>query len=91
MGLPGMVLSAFAAVVGAIMYWGVATQTYTQTHGIRVSTIGVILMVAGGIGFLTSAIVYATSQRSRSLPSQTIDRSTKDEAGATTEVHERRS
>ncbi|MEI6700494.1 MAG: hypothetical protein WCL38_01910 [Actinomycetota bacterium] len=91
MGLPGMVLSAIAAVVGAIMYWGVATQTYTQNHGIRVSTIGVILMVAGGVGFLASAIVYATSQRSPSSPNQTLDRSTRDETGATTEVHETRS
>ena len=46
MGLPGMVLSAIAAAAGAIMYWAV---TY-QSTGFRLSTVGVILMIAGAFG-----------------------------------------
>ena len=38
MGLPGMVLSAIAAVAGAIMYWAI---TYQGT-GFRLSTVGLI-------------------------------------------------
>ena len=59
MGLPGMVLSAIAAVAGAIMYWAI---TYQGT-GFRLSTVGVILMIAGAVGFVISAIIFASSRR----------------------------
>jgi len=91
MGLAGMVISAIAAVAGAIMYWAVTAQNAAQNNGFRLSTVGVILMIAGAVGFVASAIVFATSRRVPSTPGQTIDRSTKNEAGDTTELHEQRS
>jgi len=48
MGLPGMVLSAIAAAAGAIMYWAI---TYQGT-GFRLSTVGIILMIAGHLDLL---------------------------------------
>ena len=91
MGLPGMVISAIAAVAGAIMYWAIAAQNTTQNSGFRLSTVGVILMIAGGVGFVISLIVFATSRRALSSPTATVDRTTKNEAGGTTELHEQRS
>lgn len=90
MGLPGMVLSAIATVAGAIMYWALTAQSSStvQNHGFRVSTVGVILMIAGGVGFVVSFIVFTMSKRSPSSPNRTIDRTTKDEVGRTTELHE---
>jgi hypothetical protein len=56
MGLSGMVLSAISAVTGAIMYWATTAQTsvVAQQHGFRLSTLGVILMIAGAVGFVIS-------------------------------------
>ena len=90
MGLPGMVISAIAVVAGAIMYWAITAQnsSVVQNHGFRLSTVGVILMIAGGVGFVVSAAVFAMSRRSPSTPNQTLDRTTKNEAGATTQLHE---
>jgi len=85
-----MVISAIAAVAGAIMYWAITAQnsSVVQNHGFRLSTVGVILMIAGGVGFVVSAAVFAMSRRSPSTPNQTLDRTTKNEAGATTQLHE---
>ena len=90
MGLKGMVLSGIAVVVGAIMYFAVTAQNsnVVQNHGFRLSTAGVILMVAGGAGFLISVAVFATSRRSPSAPPRTFDRETVDQAGRTTLIHE---
>lgn len=91
MGLPGMVISAIAAVAGAIVYWSLTAQSSStvQNHGFRASTVGVILMIAGGVGFVVSFIIFTMSRRTPSSPNRTIDRTTKDEAGRTTELHER--
>jgi phosphate/sulfate permease len=93
MGLPGMVLSGIAAVVGAIMYWAVVAQTSNavQHHGFRLSTVGVILMIAGAAGFIASAIVFSVSRRSPATRSHTTDRVSVDAAGGTTEMHEAKS
>ncbi len=90
MGLPGMVLSACAFVAGAIMYWALTPQTAAlgHAHGFKVSTVGVILMVAGGIGFVASVAVYATSRRSPVPTSRTVDTQTVDPQGRTSAVHE---
>ena len=92
MGLPGMVLSGIAAVVGAIMYFATTAQnsSVVQNHGFRLSTVGVILMVAGAIGFVVSLIVFAMSNRSAPTATRTIDRTTSNEAGETTSMHEQR-
>lgn len=90
MGLPGMVLSAFAFVAGAIMYWALTAQSASaaQTHGFRLSTVGVILMIAGGVGFVASSAIYASSRKSARLPSRTMDLRATDSEGHSTAVHE---
>jgi phosphate/sulfate permease len=74
------------------MYWGVTAQSSAavQNNGIRLSTIGVILMIAGVIGFIISAIVFASSRRGISTPTQTLDRETVDSSGNKTLLHEQR-
>ena len=69
MSLPGMVLSALATGVGALMYWAVAFQS----ADLRFSTTGVVLMIVGALGFVISVIIFtdskmrtSTSQCSRS-------------------------
>ena len=84
MGLAGMVLSAIAAVAGAIMYWAV---TY-QGHGFRLSTVGLILMIAGAFGFVVSAIVFAVSRSPGRSTRHTIDREVVDSRGNSSSLHE---
>jgi hypothetical protein len=84
MGLPGMVLSAIAAAAGAIMYWAV---TYQGT-GFRLSTVGLILMIAGAFGFVVSAIVFAVSRGPVRTQRHSLDRQVVDSAGNSSSVHE---
>lgn len=84
MGLPGMVLSGIAAAAGAIMYWAV---TY-QGHGFRISTVGLILMIAGAAGFVVSSIVFGISRKSVGTGHHTLDRQVVDPAGGSSSVHE---
>jgi hypothetical protein len=58
MGLPGMVLSAISFTAGAVLYWAV---TYQGPY-IRLSTVGFILMVVGGIGFVVSAVIFGVTR-----------------------------
>jgi hypothetical protein len=93
MGLPGMVISGIAAVTGAIMYWAITAQNSSTVtnHGFRLSTVGVILMIAGAVGFAVSLGIYASSNRKTIPTNRTTDRTTKDELGRTTELHEQQS
>jgi uncharacterized membrane protein YvlD (DUF360 family) len=84
MGLPGMVLSAIAAVAGAIMYWAI---TYRGT-GFRLSTVGLILMIAGAFGFVISAIVFAMSRRQVGSGPHSMDRQVTDSQGRSSSLHE---
>jgi len=84
MGLPGMVLSAIAAVAGAIMYWAI---TYQGT-GFRLSTIGLILMIAGVAGFIISSIIFSVSRRNVSAGHHTMDRQVVNPQGQSSSVHE---
>jgi uncharacterized membrane protein YciS (DUF1049 family) len=84
MGLTGMGFSVVAIAAGAVMYWAVSAQG----HGFRLSTIGVILMVVGALGFLTSAIVFGTSRGSVGSRRRTYDRAATDAQGGSTTVHE---
>ncbi|MGC2485747.1 MAG: hypothetical protein WA359_05860 [Acidimicrobiales bacterium] len=59
MGLPGMVLSAYAFGAGAIMCWAVSYQEIA----LRLSAEGIVLMVGGAIGFVVSSIVFVASLR----------------------------
>ena len=91
MGLPGMVLSVISAVAGAVMYWGVTAQSSAtvQQHGFRLSTLGVILMIAGAVGFIVSLAVFITSRRAPSAPSRTVEREVVDGSGNRSVMHER--
>ena len=84
MGLPGMVLSAIAAAAGAIMYWAV---TYQGT-GFRLSTVGLILMIAGAFGFVVSAIVFAVSRGQVGGGRHEVNRQVTDSSGNTSSLHE---
>jgi hypothetical protein len=84
MGLPGMVLSAIAAAAGAVMYWAV---TYQGT-GFRLSTVGLILMIAGAAGFVVSSIVFAVSRGSVGGSRHSLDRQVTDAQGRSSSVHE---
>ena len=84
MGLPGMVLSAIATAAGAIMYWAV---TYQGT-GFRLSTVGVILMIAGVLGFIASSVVFGVSRRSPGSRHHTMVREVVDPQGHASSVHE---
>jgi hypothetical protein len=92
MGLAGMVVSAFSTVSGAILYWGFTAQSAVaaQNHGVRLSTIGTILMVAGVAGILISLAVFASSRRGPPAPSQSVDREVVDSTGRKTVFHEQR-
>ena len=84
MGLPGMVFSAIAAVAGAIMYWAI---TYQGT-GFRLSTVGLILMIAGAFGFVISATVFAMSRRQVGSGPHSMDRQVTDSQGRSSSLHE---
>jgi hypothetical protein len=86
MGLAGMALSAIAAAAGAIMYWAV---TY-QGHGFRLSTVGLILMIAGAAGFVVSTIIFAISRREVGTGRHSMSRESTDSDGRSTSVHEER-
>jgi hypothetical protein len=79
-----MVLSAIAAAAGAIMYWAV---TYQGT-GFRLSTVGLILMIAGAAGFIVSSIIFGISRRSVGAGSHTMDRQVVDPQGRSSSLHE---
>jgi hypothetical protein len=84
MGLTGMSFSVVAIAAGAVMYWAVSAQG----HGFRFSTIGVILMVVGALGFVTSAIVFGTSRSALGSRRRVYDRAATDGQGGSTTVHE---
>jgi hypothetical protein len=80
-----MVFSAISIAAGAIMYWAITT---TQNHGFRLSTVGVILMVVGAVGFVVSGVIFASSRRPAGTGHRTMDRAVTDTQGRTAEVHE---
>jgi hypothetical protein len=84
MGRAGMFFSIVAIAAGAVMYWAVTSQG----HGFRLSTVGVILMAAGGVGLVASMIVFATSRHSTGSRHRTYDRQATDTQGGSTSVHE---
>jgi len=90
MGLRGMFLSVIAVVVGAIMYWALTAQSSSigRDHGFRFSGIGMILMIAGGAGFVTCAAIFIASRGSVERSTRTMDSHTIDPRGSSTTVHE---
>ena len=48
--------SIFLVAVGAILYWGVSVEG----EGFNLNTIGLILMVVGGIGLVLSLLFWSS-------------------------------
>jgi hypothetical protein len=84
MGLMGMVFSILAIAAGAVLRWAVTAQG----HGFRLSTVGVILMIAGAVGLVASSIVFGMSRRPTGAADHTYDRQAVDSQGRSTMVHE---
>ena len=53
--MPGLGISLFLVAVGAVLAFAVTATA----EGFDVNTVGVILMIVGGIGFLASMIFWA--------------------------------
>ena len=90
MGLRGMLWSAVAIVVGAIMY--LALTAHSSSIGLpqdlRLWQVGVILMIAGGVGFLASVAILGMSLASSGRSGRTMDSQTFGPQGSSTSVHE---
>ncbi|MGO9195599.1 MAG: hypothetical protein ACLQK4_00540 [Acidimicrobiales bacterium] len=85
MGRSGMVFSTIAIAAGAVMYWAITVPG----HGFRLSTVGLILMIVGAVGFVASTIVFASSShQSGGRRQHTYDREATDAQGRSTVVHE---
>ena len=84
MGRTGLFFSTLAIAAGAVMHWAITTTG----HGFNVSTVGVILMIVGVIGLVTSGTVFAASRRPVGSGKHTYDRQATDAQGQSTEVHE---
>jgi hypothetical protein len=53
----GAVVSILVVAVGAILDFAVTVSPYE--HGFNIRTVGVILMIMGGIGFVVSLLGFA--------------------------------
>ena len=53
----GIVPSLITVAVGAILSFAI---TVTNSHGFNLRTVGVILMIVGGIGFVLSCVFWST-------------------------------
>ena len=53
----GLGISIFLFAVGAILAWGVTVQ---EASAFDLNTIGAILMVVAGVGFLMSLVFWST-------------------------------
>jgi len=61
----GIGISLFLIAVGAILKFAV----HTSVNGLDVHTVGVILMIVGGIGILVDLVIF-TPRRSRHAQAQ---------------------
>jgi hypothetical protein len=76
-GLTGMGLSAVALIAGAIMRFAITVQT----TGFNINKIGVILMIAGAIGFVISSILFASTRSAAVGGTHTFHSETRDSSG----------
>ena len=84
MGRAGMGFSIVAIAAGAVMYWAVTSQG----HGFRLSTVGIILMIAGAVGLVVSIFVFSMSRHPTGSRQRTYDSEATDSEGRSTVVHE---
>ncbi len=66
----GLGASLFLIAIGAILAFAVHVTNHT---GINIHTVGVILMIVGGVGFLAS-LVFWSSWGARGVPRGGVDR-----------------
>jgi hypothetical protein len=76
-GLSGMGLSAVAIIAGAIMRFAVTVQT----TGFNINKIGIILMIAGAVGFVISCILFASTRNAVVGGTHTVHSETRDSSG----------
>lgn len=72
-----MGLSAVAIIAGAIMRFAVSVQT----TGLNINKIGVILMIAGVVGFLISSVLFASTRKAGGAGTHTLHTETRDSEG----------
>lgn len=76
-GMTGMGLSAAALVAGAIMRFAISVQG----QGFNITKIGTILMIAGAIGLVISAILFFSTKNGRPPAKHTMHSETIDSGG----------
>lgn len=76
-GLTGMGLSVFAFIAGAIMRFAITVQA----TGFNINKIGVILMIAGAVGFVISAILFGSTRKAVVGGTHTVHSETRDSSG----------
>lgn len=59
----GIGISIFLIAAGAVLNWGIQVD---NPQGVNVNSIGVILMVVGAIGLLTSMLIFGPRRRAGS-------------------------
>jgi hypothetical protein len=77
-----MAFSILAIVAGAVMYWAITAPT----HGFKLATVGIVLMVAGAAGLVISGVLFGTSRNGNRR--STYDKQSVDSQGRETVVHE---
>jgi hypothetical protein len=75
-GLTGMGMSAVALIAGAIMRFAITVQG----SGFNISTIGVILMIAGAVGLVMSSVLFRMT-RPQGSGTHTMHSETSDSQG----------
>lgn len=76
-GLTGMGFSAAAVIAGAIMRFAVSVPT----TGFNLHMVGVILMIAGSIGFVISSILFASTRRATGGGTHSMHSETRTSSG----------
>jgi phosphate/sulfate permease len=76
-GLTGMGVSVVAFIAGAIMKFAVTVHA----TGFNINKIGVILMIAGAVGFVISVILFASTRSAVVPTSHSVHSETRDSSG----------
>ena len=76
-GLTGMGVSAVAIIAGVIMRYAIAVQT----TGFNLHKVGIILIIAGAIGFVISTILFASTRGAAVGTTHTMHSETRDSNG----------
>lgn len=76
-GITGMGLSAVAIVAGAIMRFAISVQT----TGFNLHEVGIILMIAGAVGFVISIVLAVSTRRAGPGATHSIHSETRDSTG----------